>query len=82
MTTYLHLHLHLRRTVVFSIQFPQEISNKPLQVMATIADNTRKAICDTVNLYLNSKCMLKGIQGQRKVEIKYDVGRILLGLFK
>ena len=63
------------RTVVFTVQFPNETSNKPLQVMATIADNTHKAIINTVNSYLNSKSMLNGMQGQRKLEIKYGVGR-------
>ena len=43
--------------------------------MTTIADNTRTAIIDTVNSYLDSKSMLKGMQGQRKLEIKYGVGR-------
>jgi hypothetical protein len=43
--------------------------------MTTIVDNTRTAIINTVNSYLDSKGMLKGIQGQRKFEIKYGVGR-------
>jgi hypothetical protein len=63
------------RTVVFTIEFPNEISNKPLQVMATISDNTRTAIIDAVNSYLDSKSVLKGEQGQRRLEIKYGIGR-------
>ena len=43
--------------------------------MATIADNTHKAIINTVNSYLNPKSMLNGMQGQQKLEIKYGVGR-------
>lgn len=46
------------RTVVFTIRSPNRTSNRPLQVMTTIADNTRKAIIDTVNFYLYSKNML------------------------
>jgi len=64
-----------RQIVVFTIQFPNELSNKPLQVMTTIADNTRTAIINAVNSYLDSKSILKGTQGQREIDIKYGVGR-------
>lgn len=56
-------------------QLPNEISIKPLYVMTIISDNTRVAIIDTVNSYLDSKGILKAIRGQRKLEIKCGVGR-------
>ena len=59
------------RTVVFTIQFPNEAIIEPLNVMATIADNTHTAIIDAVNSYLDSKDM----PSQRKLEIKSAVGR-------
>lgn len=43
--------------------------------MTIIADNSRTAIIDTANSYLDSKSILKDMQGQRKLEIKYGVGR-------
>ncbi|CZR65718.1 uncharacterized protein PAC_15618 [Phialocephala subalpina] len=63
------------QTVVFTIQYPTEISNKPLQVMIALADNTRAALFNAVNSYLDSKSTLTGRQGQRKLEIKYGVGK-------
>ncbi|RDW63625.1 hypothetical protein BP6252_11170 [Coleophoma cylindrospora] len=65
----------IRQVVVFTIKFPNETSNKPLKVMATIAENTYTAIVDTVNLYLDSKRMPSGVKGQRKVQITYGIGR-------
>lgn len=64
-----------RRTVVVTIQFPNEISSKPQHVMTTVADNTRAAMFDAVNSYLDSKNVLKRMQGQRELEIKCGVGR-------
>ena len=43
--------------------------------MATIADDTHTAIINSVNSYLDSKSMLKVVQVQRKLKIKYGVGR-------
>lgn len=43
--------------------------------MATIADDTRTAIIESVNSYLDLQGIPKGIQLQRKVKIKYGVGR-------
>ncbi|KAG9228159.1 hypothetical protein BJ875DRAFT_500952 [Amylocarpus encephaloides] len=63
------------RTVVFTIELPNELSDKPLQVMATIVDDSRTAMVESLNSYLDSKNILKGIQGQRKIEIKYGVGK-------
>ncbi|KAL2068579.1 hypothetical protein VTL71DRAFT_14916 [Oculimacula yallundae] len=61
--------------IVFMIQFPNEMSVNPLQVMTTIAENTRTAILDSVNSYLSSKGMLIGNMGQRKIVIRSAVGR-------
>jgi hypothetical protein len=44
-------------------------------VMTTIADNTYTAIIDSVTSYLDLKGILKGMQGQQKLEIQYGVGR-------
>jgi hypothetical protein len=63
------------QTVVFTIQYPDEINIKPLQAMITLAGNTRGAIFDAVNSYLDSKTVVTGKQGQRKLEIKYGVGK-------
>jgi hypothetical protein len=43
--------------------------------MATIADDTRTAIIESVNSYLDLQRTPKGIQVKRKVKIKYGVGR-------
>jgi hypothetical protein len=43
--------------------------------MATIADDTRTAIIESVNSYLDLQSIPKGIQVQRKVKVKYGVGR-------
>jgi hypothetical protein len=63
------------QTVVFTIQYPNEINNKPLQAMITLAGNTRGAIFDAVNSYLDSKPVLMGKHGQRNLEIKSGVGK-------
>jgi hypothetical protein len=65
------------QTVVFTIQYPNEINSKPLQAMITLAGNTRGAIFDAVNSYLDSKTGLMGklFQRKRKLEIKSGVGK-------
>jgi hypothetical protein len=47
-----------------------EISNRPLQVMVTSADNTQTAIINVVNSY-----RFEGYTNQRKLEIKDGVRR-------
>ena len=64
-----------RRTVVLTIHFPDHTSDKPQHVMTTIADDTRSAIIETVNSYLDSKSKVNGKQGQRRIEMTYGVGR-------
>ncbi|CZR70007.1 uncharacterized protein PAC_19908 [Phialocephala subalpina] len=63
------------QTVVFTIQFPDEINTKPLQAMITLADNTRVAIFDAVHSYLDSKSSSTGRQGLRRLEIKSGAGK-------
>jgi len=63
------------QTVVFTIQYPNEISKKPLHTMMTLAENTRAAIFNAINSYLDSKSMLKVGRSQRKIEILYGVGK-------
>jgi hypothetical protein len=63
------------QTVVFTIQYPNEISNNPVQVMVTLTDNSRAAIFEAVNSYLDSKSILTVREGQRKLEIKSGVGK-------
>ncbi|KAL2059827.1 hypothetical protein VTL71DRAFT_9982 [Oculimacula yallundae] len=62
-------------TIVFTIKLPNELSEKSLQVMAAIADDTRTAIMEFVNSYLDLQSIPNGIQVQRKVTIKYGAGR-------
>jgi hypothetical protein len=64
-----------RQTVVFTIQYPNDRSIKPLQVMITLEDNTRAGIFDAVNSYLDSKSTLTGGNGQRKLEITTAAGK-------
>lgn len=63
------------RVVVFTIELPNELSDKSLQVMTTIANDTRTAIIESVNSYPDLQGIPKGMQVQRKVKIKYGVGR-------
>jgi len=63
------------QTVVFTIRHPNEIQKKPLQAMIALTDNTRAAIFDAVNSYLDSKSALKVGQGQRKLKIICGVGK-------
>jgi hypothetical protein len=71
--------LNRRVVIVVTIQFPNDIGKQPVHAMIAIADNTRTAIINAVNSYLDLKSMLESgtsKQGQRKLEIKYGVGRI------
>ena len=63
------------QTAVLTIQYLNEISNKPLQVMITLADNTCAAIFDAVNSYLDSQSKLTGKRCQRHIEIRYGVSK-------
>jgi hypothetical protein len=64
-----------RQTVVFTIQYPNDRSIKPLQAMITLEDNTRVAIFDALNSYLDSKSDLRGRNGQRRLEITTAAGK-------
>ncbi|KAH7317550.1 hypothetical protein BKA65DRAFT_514703 [Rhexocercosporidium sp. MPI-PUGE-AT-0058] len=71
----LELEVQSYQPVVFTIRFPDETSSEPLQAMTTMAENSRAAMIDPVNSYLDSEGMLKGTRRQRKIVIKYGVGR-------
>jgi hypothetical protein len=64
-----------RQTVVFTIQYPNDRSIKPLQAMITLEDNTRVAIFDALNSYLDSKSELTGGKSQRRLEITTAAGK-------
>jgi len=59
------------RTIVLTIEFLNELNDNPLQAMSTIADDTRTAIIESVNLCLD----LRSIPQKRKVDIESGVGR-------
>ena len=63
------------QTVVFTIQFPEEVNMKPLQAMITLADNTRAAILEAVHSYIDSKSSLMYTRGLRRLEIKSGAGK-------
>ncbi len=63
------------QTVVFTIQFPEEINMKPLQAMITLADNTRAAILEAVHSYIDSKSSLMFTKGWRRLEIRSGAGK-------
>ncbi|KAH6710604.1 hypothetical protein BKA61DRAFT_658496 [Leptodontidium sp. MPI-SDFR-AT-0119] len=63
------------QTVVFTVQFPDEIDTKPLQAMITLADNTRAAIFDAVRSYLHSKSLSTCRRSLQRLEIKSGAGK-------
>lgn len=63
------------QTVVLTILHTSKISDQTLRTMINLADNTKAAILDAVNLYLDSNSLLVHIPGQRKIEIKYGAGK-------
>jgi hypothetical protein len=64
-----------RQTIVFTIQYPNDRSIKPLQAMISLEDNTRVAIFDALNSYLDSKSDLTGRNAQRRLEITTASGK-------
>lgn len=63
------------KTVVFTIRSDFRTDSRTLQVMMTLAANTRAAITNALNSYLDSKIPSSCEQVQRKLEIKSGAGK-------
>lgn len=62
-------------TVVLKILHMREVGNQVRNAMANLPENTKVAILDSVNSYLDSNSLSMNSPEQRKIHIKYGAGR-------
>lgn len=63
------------QTIVLTILHTTKTSNQALNTMVNLAENTKAAIIDAVNFYLDSKCLSVHFPRQRRVEIRSGTGK-------